>query len=561
MKKRNVIIALVIILSLLCMLPSLAMRISFEKAHNGYVAALVLRDDMTDDNLSSYKASGIRTLLADESDHGFDAERIAKCRQMGFDIALRARVGDKKSPSYAAELDAIIKQNDVKYLVIKQNKKERAFSSPLEDVISANSLTVVVSENMSQLSNEMPKGYESYVLSSGGRVMRCYETLKNPLRTLSADSGFQNAGELLYHHMINSARDRNTEFVAINQIDDGSGNTDAAIEQTSYAAAKFEAWMQNLGYESGKSITLKGYEPHRRTASAGGAALAVMMALVCVLIVSKKRNAALEYAAVIVALGALGISFIMPNAVLMLYPTLFAPVAACFAFSVSIGACHKAKENHAVSLTALCTFGAAVGALALGAFGLGSLLSGADYYLNNAIFRGVKLTLVLPVAYAICAMWIYEDCRINLRSFTLRSTLGKIKLWHVLVTVAAIACATVYVMRSGNAKISPLENQIRNFIAELSGARPRTKEFVIGWPMLAAAGVCIKCKAPKLLRALVCVGSSIVFASVTNTFCHVFTDFATSILRTFNGIVFALPIVIVVLAVGAAIAKKQSSET
>lgn len=555
MKKRNVIITLVIILSLACMLPSLAMRIRFENAHNGYVAALVLRDDMTDENLRLYKANGIHTLLADESELGFDAKRIAKCREMGFDIVMRAKVGNEKSQNYAAELDAIIKQNDVKYLVIKQHKKKRAFSSPLEDVIAENSLTVVVSENMSQLSNEMPKGYESYVAASGGKVMRCYETLKNPLRTLSADADSQNAGELLYHHMINSARDRNTEFVAINQIDDGSGDITAAIEETSYAAAKFEAWMQNLGYESGKSVSLKGYEPHRRTASAGGAALAVMMALLCVLIVSQKRSAALEYTAIITSLGAFGITFIMPNAVLMLYPTLFAPVAACFAFSVGIDACHKAKENSGIIVTAFCTFGTSVVALALGAFGLGALLSGADYYLNDAIFRGVKLSLVLPVAYAIGAMWIYEDCR-----FDLRSALGKIKLWHVLAALAALIAAAVYVMRSGNAKISPLENQIRNFIAEFSGARPRTKEFLIGWPMLAAAVVCIKCKAPKLLRVLVCVGSSVVFASVTNTFCHVFTDFTTSSLRTLNGIVFALPILITVLAIGAFIAKKQNYE-
>ena len=555
MKKRNVIITLVIILSLACMLPSLAMRIRFEKSHNGYVAALVLRDDMTDDNLSIYKANGIHTLLADESELGFDAQRIAKCRQMGFDIALRAKVGDEKSQSYAAELDAIIKQNDMKYLVIKQNKKERAFSAPLEEVIAANSLTVVVSENMSQLSNEKPKGYEDYVAASGGKVMRCYETLKNPLRTLSADSGTQNAGELLYHHMINSARDRNTEFIAINQIDDGSGNVDDAIKDTSYAAVKFGEWMQNLGYEEGKEVTLTGYEPHRRTASAGGASLGVMMALLCVLITLKKRSAILEYTATIASLGAFGISFIMPDAVIMLYPTLFAPVAACFAFSVSIEACHKAKENNGIVVTALCTFGAAVAALALGALGLGALLSGADYYLNDAIFRGVKLTLMLPVAYALVAMWIYEDCR-----FDLRTAIGKIKLWHVLAALAAIAVAAVYVMRSGNAKISPLENQMRNFIAEISGARPRTKEFLIGWPMLAAAVVCIKCKAPKLLRALACVGSSVVFASVTNTFCHVFTDFATSSLRTLNGIAFALPILIAVLAIGAFIAKKQNSE-
>lgn len=543
MKKCNIFITLVIIAALLCTLPALVTRINAERHHRAYAVGLVLTADMTDSQLAQYLQNGTDTLVADEEDGSFDAKRIGRCREMGFDIAIRVYAGEKKSESYETELNSIVKENGVKYLIVKKDKDTNKFAAPIENVIKDNGMTLIVSENMSQLSNEMPEGYEDYLNAADGRVMRSYETLKNPLRTLSSGAEGQDAGELLYHHMINSARDRNTEFIVLNQIDDGSGDTAEATRQTCTAAAKFEKWMQKLGYTEHGQTDLSSYENHSRTASGGAAMLGMMMVLIAGEIIFKKRNAALEYAAIGTSVLFLAVTYVLPQALLLLYPTLFAPVAACFSFTVCIYAADKAKTSCSFAKTLVITLLTALITLAVSASVLGALLATADYYLNNDIFRGVKLTLMLPVVYSAAAMWIYNGCTLNIKE-----NIKKIKPWHIILTLAVCAAAGIYVMRSGNAKISPLENQIRNLIAEVTTARPRTKEFLIGWPMLALAVYYIKHPVSVPLRLLTSVGSSILFASIINTFCHVFTDFSVSALRTFNGFVFSLPFAAVILA-------------
>ena len=82
-------------------------------------------------------------------------------------------------------------------------------------------------------------------------------------------------------------------------------------------------------------------------------------------------------------------------------------------------------------------------------------------------------------------------------------------------------------------------------MAEISFARPRTKEFLIGWPALALFAYYIKNNHCKLMTWAFAAASGILFASIMNTFCHVFTDATTSALRTVNGLVFAIPFVLI----------------
>ena len=94
-------------------------------------------------------------------------------------------------------------------------------------------------------------------------------------------------------------------------------------------------------------------------------------------------------------------------------------------------------------------------------------------------------------------------------------------------------------------KISGWENTIRNRMSELTSARPRTKEFLIGWPAVAIFAYYRKSDVSKLLTWAFGAGSGILFASVMNTFCHVFTDVSTSVLRTLGGFVFAVPFMVI----------------
>ncbi len=544
MKIRNILIALVVIISVMLVIPTLEERTEFESSHNGYEAGLVFTNEMTKEELLKFKEKGITTLVFDEHLSEFDDEMLDVSKNLGFNAALRINVGDKKDEGFEKRLDTLVKENDIRYIILSENKDNKAFDAPLERVIDENDMTLVLSENTNQLSNKMPKGYERYIKASDGKIMRSYETLKNPLRTLNSQMMLSDAGELLYHHMINSLRDRNTEFIVLNLIDDLSGNRALAIDETIFAFEKFTQKAEALGYERGKEISLKGYEMPQRTVYMASVALLLCMALISLEILMKKRVAYVEWAFLGLSILAFCFVGILPDSLAVLIPSLFAPLSSCFAFSITIATAYyaKKKELSLISSSAM-VFSSAIISLSLVAICLGAMLSGTDFYLNNLIFRGVKLSLIFPIAYAILWVWLYEGIKLDFSKKSIKAFFSKVKLFHIIIGAFILFALGIYVMRSGNAKISPLENTLRNFIADIFGTRPRTKEFLIGWPLLSLSVVMIKCSNKKIIRWAVCVGSSVLFASVTNTFCHVFTDFFTSIVRTVNGLLFALPIV------------------
>ena len=67
--------------------------------------------------------------------------------------------------------------------------------------------------------------------------------------------------------------------------------------------------------------------------------------------------------------------------------------------------------------------------------------------------------------------------------------------------------------------------------------RPRTKEFLVGWPCLVLFVYYLKTMNVKLLEWAFAVGSSILFASVINSFCHVFTGAGIIYTRVINGVI------------------------
>ena len=79
--------------------------------------------------------------------------------------------------------------------------------------------------------------------------------------------------------------------------------------------------------------------------------------------------------------------------------------------------------------------------------------------------------------------------------------------------------------------------------------RPRTKEMLIGWPMLLLF-IWSPRRGPRFLPMVFGLGMSIGLVSVVNTFLHIRTPFLISLLRTGWGVLFGLLIgtVLVLLA-------------
>lgn len=165
------------------------------------------------------------------------------------------------------------------------------------------------------------------------------------------------------------------------------------------------------------------------------------------------------------------------------------------------------------------------------------LLSGSNFLVKLAEFRGVKLMHLLPVLIA----FVYGVCLdyLPIRSWN-ELKQGFTRLWNSNLPVKYLAgifvvmgLAGIYILRTGNfgLPILDMEIQLREFLEKLLMVRPRTKEFMIGFPGLYL--LLASRKPHPLLLSVAVVGQ----LSLVNTFTHIHTPILLSLLRTSYSIV------------------------
>lgn len=163
------------------------------------------------------------------------------------------------------------------------------------------------------------------------------------------------------------------------------------------------------------------------------------------------------------------------------------------------------------------------------------LLNGNAFITGMEIFRGVKLVYVLPIAFVGVYLFWQMAFRI-LRENGPRLLNAEVKYWHLLVFLGLAAIGLYYVSRTGNAgTASDMELLLRHKLEEWLYVRPRTKEFLIGFPLFIVA-LYVRPK-NKLLGNLLLIPGTIGFLSIVNTFTHFHIPLYISLLRTFYSIV------------------------
>lgn len=473
---------------------------------------------------------------------GFNEEKIRTAKKNGFDIALSMLVGSYNNTEYIEEIDRLVKKYDIKYLNLKQNLRHKIDNpaaknnyDKLAKVIEDNNMTLVLTENEDQLSNQKPVGYEKLIESANGRVLRCYDTT-DYLVNKSGETDF----EQRYYKIINSVADRNIRFVNINQLTNGNDSFAVKDEKTTKATKLAIDKLNEFGYNTGEMNTsLKAYSVNRRAVSALGMLVMILMWLTIIELLCGKSVKPLEIIAYAGALLSIVFTFVAPIGLVLLYPSLYAITMPCFCITLIFAFIARFSKK-----MALLPFTVSVIALTTALFlvtGIvqSSMLSGADYYLNSLIFRGIKLSLIVPILFSAVAYFVIdaqESGENPIRKF-IEFLNTNIKVYWVILGMAVAAVGVIYIIRSGNVKeISGMESTLRNSITERMLARPRTKEFLVGWPCLVILTYYASKTNCKLMRFMLSLGSSILFASVINTFCHVFTDVSVVYARVLNGL-------------------------
>ncbi|WP_058486746.1 DUF5693 family protein [Defluviitalea phaphyphila] len=166
-----------------------------------------------------------------------------------------------------------------------------------------------------------------------------------------------------------------------------------------------------------------------------------------------------------------------------------------------------------------------------GALTIIGLLSQTSSVLKIDMFRGVKVAHIVPlVLVPILIQYKKEGFNIKKIKKFLLSPITYLTL--VIIGLLGVVFI-IYITRTGNSGLaSNYEIIIRNALDNILGVRPRTKEFLIGNPlMLMMLYYGYKEKyIPFLLGAI--IGQ----ISIVNTYTHIHTPIIISIIRTFHGI-------------------------
>jgi hypothetical protein len=180
------------------------------------------------------------------------------------------------------------------------------------------------------------------------------------------------------------------------------------------------------------------------------------------------------------------------------------------------------------------------------------LLSKLSFMLHIEQFAGVKFAQMLPLLVVAAAFvagigWGPDSWHAQKRKAedALRKVGAQpILIWQTVVGLALLVMLALLMARSGNdsgLEVSALELKFRSILDTLLFVRPRTKEFLIGHPAM-LLGTAAALGGRRNWAALLLVIGMFGEVSLLNTFCHIHTPIAISIIRCAIGAVLGLAI-------------------
>ncbi|MGN0951146.1 MAG: DUF5693 family protein [Mitsuokella sp.] len=183
----------------------------------------------------------------------------------------------------------------------------------------------------------------------------------------------------------------------------------------------------------------------------------------------------------------------------------------------------------------------------IGAAYLSASLADTQYFLEFNIFRGIKLTFVLPlvlVGIAFLQRFDIFDGRMDdtegVKEQLKRILNMPVKIKTLLVLLVVLAAGIVFVARSGHTSgmpVSQTELRFRAFLEQAFYARPRTKELLIGHPAFMLAAMAVLRKWPTMVFFALVLIATIGQGSMVETFAHMRTPIYMSFMRGIGGIV------------------------
>lgn len=177
-----------------------------------------------------------------------------------------------------------------------------------------------------------------------------------------------------------------------------------------------------------------------------------------------------------------------------------------------------------------------------GALTIIGVLSRTSYALGMDIFSGVKFAHLMPIVLVILIVY-YQRHGLDIKYY--RNILES-KITYLTVAILGVGAVAllVYTSRTGNTgEISSLELAFRQLLDTVLGVRPRTKEFLIGHPIMIMLMYYGYQEKYLLFLVLGIIGQ----ISLVNTYAHLHTPVLISLTRSIYGIGIGIVIGIILI--------------
>ena len=429
-----------------------------------------------------------------------------------------------KSTDKLDECEKLIKEHSIKYIIF-EGDKIIGYPNNIDDVarvINDNNVIFAVKEKLNQIGVEDKKGQKELIEKTSYSINRLYKLHEKQIANTDEND--------MFFKLMRGVIDRNIRFVEINQIKNPNISIEENYEKTNNAVNRLNDFINDMNYTTNKDIV--------KLDSAKlniNFYFLVMIVLTITIIRYIKELITLKWTTLLCAgitimlifsyLEDLGLN--VERSLALVTSILFSSLASLAVVKLT------RTDTKRMMLKGLFKF---LGINLLGGYVIVSCLSSLEYTMNLEMFRGVKIAFIVPILmYIISFIVVYEVKLMDI----IRYIKSKNKTSIAITSVLFFLVVAVYLLRSGNFRVlgaSRIELKFREVLENTMGIRPRTKEFILGYPLIMLF-IYARNSESKLLKFILGFGTAICGVSIVNSFCHVYTSIEVSMIRSIYGLI------------------------
>lgn len=468
---------------------------------------------------------------------GFEPEVLQKLKAMGFAIILRPGDTIGSNNAYLQEYEPQIRDFDVKTLIFNYNRVS-GYPDHLEamaQLIDKYDLTIGVIETSKQLGVIEQQGLGAVMSATSYPINRVYST---------GNDDFVTSVDERYYRWVRAVIDRGIRILYVVPFNDDKKISSVNMNETIDTVGRFLPTIAAKGFDVEQTMVPYGLNS---AATSPAHRLAVSLSLLAALLLYlaylwHPQRKWMRAIAILGLLFCLAVNLLLNMDFSKIYALGAAVLYPAFS-SLLLLIYLKEYSRHGLIRKIISSLAIILVINGLGMYTIVTTLADIRYIMNLSYFSGVKVAFILPLLLFPLNYLCVTVPREKWLTI-LRSQLKKYPTYLALgLLMLALAVIYVYIGRSGNTsgiEVSSLEIRLREILENIFLARPRFKEFVIGYPALLAMVYLYHRYKNDLILLLLGFGVMIGSISMVNSFCHVFTAVSISASRTLAGLLVGL---------------------